>query len=257
MDIVLLGSGNVATHLGGALVRAGHRIKQVYSRTEAHAKTLAAALDAAAISDLTAVDVHADIYIIAVRDDALAAVAAQLPATLRGIVTHTAGSVDMDVLASYATQYGVVYPVQTFSRVKAIDFSMIPIAVEASDEEAKRQLLQFASSLSGSVFPCDSRQRLSLHMAAVFACNFTNHLYAIAADILDEHDLDFDLIRPLILETARKVTAHQPKDVQTGPAVRNDVGTMQKHIGLLGSHPELVELYRYISNRIRNARGKT
>ena len=255
MDIVLLGSGNVATHLGDALVNAGHRIKQVYSRTEAHAKTLAAALDAAAISDLTAVDLHADIYIIAVKDDALAPVAAQLPATLRGIVVHTAGSVDMEVLASNAARYGVVYPVQTFSRAKAIDFSTVPIAVEASDEEAKKQVLQFVSSLSGSVFLCDSRQRLSLHVAAVFACNFTNLLYTIAEDILHEHDLDFDLIRPLILETAQKVMAHQPKDVQTGPAVRNDVGTMQKHIGLLGNHPELVELYRNISNRIRNANG--
>lgn len=250
MDIVLLGSGNVATHLGGALVRAGHRIRQVYSRTAAHAQTLADALGARPTTDLATIEVQADVYIISVKDDVLAAVAAQLPPTLQGIVVHTAGSVDMAVLDEHAADYGVLYPLQTFSKAKAVDFATVPIAVEASDEAASVRLEALAGSLSRRVFRCDSKQRISLHVAAVFACNFTNHFYGIAADILNRYDLDFDLIRPLVLETAQKVMEHQPKDVQTGPAVRNDLRTMEKHLELLEADPALSRLYRLISERI-------
>ncbi len=250
MNIVLLGSGNVAMHFGGALLKAGHRVVQVYSRTEAHAESLAHRLGAEAIHDLTAVYVGADVYVIAVKDDAIAQVVAQLPASLQGIVTHTAGSVDIGILAAHAANYGVLYPLQTFSRTKGVDFSVIPIALEASDEETYHRLARLAGSLSNSIFNCDSKQRLSLHVAVVFACNFTNHFYAVAADILNRHGLDFDLIRPLILETAEKVMHHQPKDVQTGPAVRNDIGTMQKHLKLLEDNPDLKDTYERMSRRI-------
>lgn len=249
MDIVLLGSGNVATNLGSALVAAGHRIKQVYSRTETNAQALAETLGAVATTDLARIDARADMYIIAVKDDALGAVAAQL-ARMQGIVVHTAGSVDMAVLAAHVADYGVLYPLQTFSKAKAVDFSTVPIAVEASREPVWERLEALAGSLSERVFRCDSKQRLSLHVAAVFACNFTNHFYAIAADILNKYGLEFDLIRPLILETARKVMAHQPKDVQTGPAARNDVRTMEKHMELLSADPALAQLYRLISEQI-------
>ncbi|SEK35310.1 Rossmann-like and DUF2520 domain-containing protein [Parapedobacter koreensis] len=250
MDIVLLGSGNVATHLGRALVDAGYRIMQVYSPTQAHAAALAGTVNAQAIDDVTGIATNADLYIIAVKDDVLAQVVAQLPVSLKGMVVHTAGSVAMDVLAGHAGKYGVLYPVQTFSKAKAVDFSVVPIAVEASDPITYTALAGLAGNLSNRVFPCDSKQRLSLHVAAVFACNFSNHLYAIGADILREHGLDFDLIRPLILETAEKVMVHQPKDVQTGPAVRHDIGTMQKHLVLLEDEAELAELYKTLSERI-------
>ncbi len=250
MDVVLLGSGNVATHLGHALVQAGHRIKQVYSRTEAHAQVLAHALRTEATAELAAVDARADVYLIAVKDDAVAEVAAKLPRT-QAMVVHTAGSIDMAVLAAQASNHGVCYPLQTFSKAKAVDFSTVPIAVEASGEAALARLEEMAGSLSRRVFRCDSTQRLSLHVAAVFACNFTNHLYAVAADILNAHGLDFDLIRPLILETAQKVMEHQPIDVQTGPAVRKDVRTMEKHLALLEANPALAQLYQLISERIR------
>lgn len=250
MDVVLLGSGNVATHLGGALLTAGHRVVQVYSPTKAHAKTLAHTLNAGAIDDLTTVEAYADVYIIAVKDDAIAAVIAQLPSFLRGVVIHTAGSVDIGIFATHVANYGVLYPVQTFSKAKTVDFSTIPVAVEASDEATFTLLAKFADSLSGRVFSCDSKQRLSLHVAAVFACNFSNHFYAIAANLLEEHSLDFDLIRPLILETAEKVMSHQPKDVQTGPAVRNDERTMHRHLKLLENHPGLQAIYEKLSRRI-------
>ena len=250
MDIVLLGSGNVATHLGSALLNAGHCVVQVYSPTKAHADTLAHTLSAAAIDDPGAVATQADAFIIAVKDDAIAQVTARLPSPLHGVVVHTAGSVDISVLAAHAANYGVLYPVQTFSKAKAVDFTTIPIALEASDEATYIRLAELTGSLSSRVFSCDSRQRLSLHVAAVFACNFTNHLYTIAADLLAEHGLDFDLITPLILETAEKVTAHHPRDVQTGPAVRNDARTMQQHLELLAGHPGLQDIYEKLSHRI-------
>jgi len=251
MDIVLLGSGNVATHFGKALSNAGHRIVQVYSRTKAHAAVLADAVNARAIDHLADVDLTADVYFIAVADDAIGEVAARLSSALKGIVVHMAGSVDMAIFAPHAQTYGVIYPVQTFSRTKPVDFSAVPLALEASDEATYAQLVQLVTPLSTRIFPCDSRQRLALHIAAVFACNFTNHLYAMGADILREYALDFDLIRPLILETAQKVMIHLPEEVQTGPAIRNDVGTMQKHLELLkAGRPDLVELYRQLSERI-------
>src|SRR5690606_4508954 len=182
MDIVLLGSGNVATHFGKALSDAGHRVVQVYSRTEAHAAALADALNARAITDLATVDSAADAYLIAITDDAIAQVVARLPSALKGIIVHTAGSVDVAVFASHAQRYGVIYPVQTFSRTKPIDFSRVPLALEASVEATYTQLVQLTTPISTRIFPCDSRQRLALHMAAVFACNFANHLYAIGSD---------------------------------------------------------------------------
>jgi len=251
MDIVLLGSGNVATHFGKALFDAGHRVVQVYSQTKAHAIVLADALNARAIDDLEAIDLAADLYLIAVTDGAIGQVAAQLPAALNGIVAHTAGSVDMAVLIPHAQKYGVIYPVQTFSIAKPVDFSSVPLALEASDEATYAQLTQLVDPLSTQIFSCDSRQRLALHVAAVFASNFTNHLYAIGADILRKHALDFDLIRPLILETAQKVMAFSPREVQTGPAIRHDVGTMQKHLELLKEgHQGLVALYQQLSEQI-------
>lgn len=251
MDIVLLGSGNVATHFGRALSEAGHRIVQVYSRTKSHAIVLAKALDVPAIDDLATVDPNADLYVISLKDDAIGQIIAQLPPALKGVVVHTAGSVDVGIFAPYVQKYGVLYPVQTFSIAKPVDFSIVPLALEASDEATYAQVAQLAGSLSTRIFRCDSRQRLALHVAAVFACNFVNHFYAIGANLLQKQGLDFDLIRPLILETAQKVMSHVPGEVQTGPAIRNDIGTMQKHLELLEeNHPELVTLYKQMSERI-------
>lgn len=255
MNIVLLGSGNVATHLGLALVKAGHRIVQVFSRTKPHAESLALAVGAEAVDELDLVGADADFYIVAVKDDAIHEVISQLPRGLSGAVVHTAGSMEMNVLSQYATHYGVLYPVQTFSKVKAVDFSSTPVAIEASDELTYDRLNTVASSLSNRIFPCNSKQRLSLHVAAVFACNFTNLCYAIGADILSEHELDFSLIRPLISETAEKVMIHLPREVQTGPAIRNDVKTMGKHWEALRKHPGLQDLYVRFSELI-NAHGQ-
>lgn len=250
MDIVLLGSGNVATHLGHALRGAQHRIVQVYSPTETHAKTLADQLAAEVVTDVSSVTADAAVYLIAIKDEAIEEVASRLPEGLPGIVAHTAGSVDQAILASYVARYGVIYPVQTFSKAKEVDFSSVPLAIEASDKRTYEELARLAGTLSTRVFACGSIQRLALHVAAVFACNFTNHLYAIGADILKAQGLDFELIRPLILETAEKAMKHQPKDVQTGPAIRNDQRTIQKHLAFLATNTDREALYALVSRLI-------
>ena len=250
MNIVLIGSGNVATHMGAAFVSAGCRVVQVYSRTLAHARALAGRWGGEAIDDLSQLDVTAQVYVIAVKDDALAPVVAQLPPKLQGLLLHTAGSVPMEVFATRTGPYGVLYPVQTFSKAKEIDFSQVPLAIEAADVATLARVRELAGLLSGHVFDCSSTQRLALHVAAVFACNFTNHLYAIAQRLLAGHELDLDLIRPLIRETAEKAMLHNPETVQTGPAVRGDVTTMQKHLALLAGHPEWAALYTALSKEI-------
>lgn len=249
MNIALLGSGNVATHIGGALVEAGCRITQVYSRTLAHAAPLASKWGAAVINQISDIDVTADVYLMAIKDDALEGVIAQLP-PLKGVVLHTAGSMNIDVFDGHIERYGVLYPVQTFSIKKQVDFEHIPLAIEASDTETLKCVNQLAQLLSDRVFSCDSAQRLALHVAAVFACNFTNHCYTIADDLLHEHQLGFDLIRPLIRETAEKAMQYQPAEVQTGPAVRQDIQTMEKHLTLLHDHPEWAALYTALSRQI-------
>jgi len=251
MDVVLFGSGNVATHLGRALVKAGHRVIQVYSPTRTHAEALAAELGAEPI-DYPSIAKPADIYLISVKDDAITAVSTQLSVGLGTLVLHTAGSVSLDAL-SHHVRRGVLYPVQTFSKSRDIDVSGIPFALEAAQEADYALLSALAGSLSERVFPCSSDQRLALHVAAVFACNFTNHLYAVAAGILERHRLSLDLIRPLILETAHKALVHEPHSIQTGPAVRNDTGTMAKHLTILESAPALQRLYRLISEHILDA----
>lgn len=250
MNIVLLGSGNVATHMGHAFTRAGCRIVQVYSRTLAHAASLAEAVGAEAIDVVDGVNRNADAFVVAVKDDAIHDVICQMPEINDGMVLHTAGSVGMDIFAGCVPRYGVLYPVQTFSKAKAIDFSSVPLAVEASDDRTLAGLRDLAGRLSSRVFVCDSKQRLSLHVAAVFACNFANHCYAVADELLKVHKLDFELIRPLILETAEKVMKHRPRDVQTGPAVRRDATTMAKHLTLLQDDPDLVKLYTLLSEHI-------
>lgn len=255
MRIALLGSGNVATHLGRALYAAGEEIVQVWSRNSAHAEVLARELHAAAVSDPGAITAEADLYIVSVNDDAIVSVASRLPVDDR-LVVHTSGSTGMDVLRDASDRIGVLYPLQTFSKARSVDFSGVPLAIESNSEEDRRILGDLARKISGHVLEMDSRQRQALHVAAVFACNFTNHLYALAARILERNQLDFGLLRPLIRETSEKVQAFMPAEVQTGPAVRGDEETMNRHLEFLRAHPELEKLYRDLSQSIVNFTGQ-
>jgi predicted short-subunit dehydrogenase-like oxidoreductase (DUF2520 family) len=251
MDVVLLGSGKVATQVGKALHNAGILVAQVYSPTLAHAQTLALQVHAKAISDLAELTNNADVYIISVNDDAILSLVEHLDLSDK-IVLHTSGSTAMDVLKSASINYGVLYPLQTFSFDKAVDFSQVPIAVEASSPEVLKQLEALAHKLSPKIIQMTSEQRLVLHIAAVFACNFSNHVYAIAQQLVESKGISFDYLRPLIAETAAKVQQVLPSEVQTGPAIRKDEKILQKHLDFLQDQPQLQEIYRLLSQSIVN-----
>ena len=251
MDIVILGSGNVATHLSFALKKAGYPIKQVFSRQLEHAKQLAEGMGAEPIDDLRYVTTAADVYIIAVKDDAIEAVASEL--RLRNkILLHTSGSTDMEVLKPFSTFYGVIYPLQTISKQIPLDFSKVPLILEFSDAETRQELLNLAFKLSPIIHEYNSIQRKCLHLGAVMTCNFSNYLYTIAHDFLTDSHVDFNLLKPLIEETVAKMQLHNPSDIQTGPAVRNDQIILEKHLDMLKDHPVWQQVYRVLSEGIIN-----
>jgi predicted short-subunit dehydrogenase-like oxidoreductase (DUF2520 family) len=251
MKIVLLGSGNVATHLGKALNDAGNQIIQVWSRTVSNARILADRLNAEYTDEFAKINSEADIYILSVTDDSIAPLAAAFPLKDK-ILVHTSGTTSL-ALEGIS---GVLYPLQTFSKQKEVEFKSIPIAIEGRDEPILLSLRKLAESISSNVVNMNSHQRKALHIAAVFACNFSNHLFAIAETILKDNNLEFDLIKPLIKETTDKIQNHSPASVQTGPAVRGDQNTLNAHLEYLRNNIELSELYHKLSQSIINFHEK-
>lgn len=245
--IVLIGAGNVATHLAKALQLAGHVLVQVYSRSLQSAELLANLVGAQSCTDLTKLH-KADFYIYSVSDSALPAVIEQVN-QLDGIHVHTTGSVQMAVFESKFKRYGVFYPLQTFSKEKQIDFRTVPLFLEANGNAVLADLKCLALSVSDVCKEANSEQRIKLHIAAVFACNFSNYFYTIASGLLEKEGLTFDVLKPLINETSQKISQLQPFDAQTGPARRNDKNTMNKHLEMLDD-VELKELYLIVSERI-------
>lgn len=271
MKIVLIGAGNLATHLGKALHAAGHDMVQVFSRTMQSAETLASLLDAEPLTDIAQVRDDADVYIFSVKDSALVQLVAQLcrheadglgedgvvnalrkakKGEHERVFLHTAGSMPMSVFKGMAQHYGVLYPMQTFSKQREVDFSIIPCFVEANDEFAQKQIEGLAREISGRVYQLSSEDRKYLHLSAVFACNFANHCYAISQELLEEHGIPFDVMLPLINETAAKVHEMKPKDAQTGPAVRYDENVIGKQSKLLENHPHFKKVYDSMSKSI-------
>ena len=253
MKIVLIGAGNVATHLGVALYQAGYSILQVYSRTETSASTLAAKLSADYTVVMEEIRRDADLYIVALKDTALQ----QLASTLvkgreQALFVHTAGSMPMDLWKGLTVRYGVLYPMQTFSKQREVDFHIIPFFIEASAQAELELLRTVATRLSSKVYEATSEQRKHLHLAAVFACNFANHMYALSAHLLDKQGIPFEVMLPLIDETAGKVHQLSPVQAQTGPAVRYDENVINKHLEMLASEEPLQELYEKISKSIHN-----
>ncbi|AOM78322.1 Rossmann-like and DUF2520 domain-containing protein [Pedobacter steynii] len=250
MKIVCIGSGNVATHFSNAFKSAGSELVQIWSKNPEHAAELAIKTGAKPIADLKEIDNNADVYLIAVKDDAIEEVIAQLSA-VKGMIVHTSGATDIDVFPATIAKYGVLYPLQTFSKHKAIDFNQVPLCIEAKDEEILKSLKSIALMLSPLVYEVNSEKRRILHLSAVFACNFVNHLYTLSNEILQRNELDFEILRPLIMETAEKVQNAFPVDVQTGPAIRNDEQTITKHKELLSNMPELKDIYETLSKSIK------
>lgn len=254
MSVSFVGAGNVATHLSQHLVRHGITIRSIFSRTLSSANTLAAKLgyDIQTTDDLAQL-VEADVYIISVKDDALPQIAAAWPAKLRsGVVLHTAGSIPMDVISTTSSHYGVLYPMQTFSKSNVVDFCKITCFVEGSDDTALHVANRLSRILFGNTQQLSSAERQHLHLAAVFACNFTNHMYALAYEILENHNVDPNCLRPLITETAEKISSLHPRAAQTGPASRCDEQVLNKHLDALVETPELQAIYRLLSQSIMN-----
>lgn len=251
MKIILIGAGNLATHLGKAIFAAGHDVVQVFSRTMQSATALASEVGAQPVSDISAVRADADLYVVSVKDSALAEL---VPALCKGketkVFLHTAGSIPMDVFQGMALHYGVLYPMQTFSKQREVDFSQIPCFIEANDEHALLLIGDVAHQVSSRVYHLASEDRKYLHLSAVFACNFVNHCYALSQEILEEHGIPFDVMLPLIDETAAKVHELDPKEAQTGPAVRYDENVLRAQGALLKSNPQMKDIYDRMSMSI-------
>jgi len=254
MKIVLVGSGNLAVHLGPALINAGHIVVQVVGRSEESASKLAAKLNCNFTISAQEISTKADVYILALRDEAIANYAKLIPKTEK-LILHTSGTVSISVLKPASSNFGCLYPLQTFSRNRKIKFSSVPICLEAGSKKASGQLEKLAKSLSKNIHWIPEDKRNTLHLAAVFANNFSNHLYVIAEELLNKKGLEFELLRPLIAETASKIINNHPHNMQTGPARRGDTGTINKHLALLKNKDQIRKIYEILSNSILNHDG--
>lgn len=248
MNVTFIGAGNVATHLARALQAAGVTAEQVYSRTAASASALAQTLGCGWTTEISEVRPGADLYIFSVKDNALEELVGELPPN-DGLWIHTAGSMPMELFAGHARHYGVLYPLQTFSKERPLSFRQIPLFIEGATAEDTARLTALARRLSDHVEVLSSERRRYLHLAAVFACNFTNHCYALAGKILAGQAIPFDVLLPLIDETAAKVHDLTPAQAQTGPAIRYDENVIHKQLALIDD-PQLRELYRLVSQSI-------
>jgi predicted short-subunit dehydrogenase-like oxidoreductase (DUF2520 family) len=250
-NIVVIGAGNVGCHLARKLHEASFNIVQVAGRHEENIKILAQDVEARHTLDPGQVIKGQDLYILALPDEVIEEVLPKL-SLIDELIVHTSGSAPMSILAPCSGNYGVLYPLQTFTRHREIDLKKIPVLVEANRIDNEDLLVDLGKRLSEKVMIVDSVRRQYLHIAAVFASNFSNHMYDIARTILEEHGLDFDLLSPLINETAAKAMALGPDKAQTGPARRRDVKVMQKHLEMLKDNPAAMEIYRRISDSIND-----
>lgn len=248
-EVVLMGAGNLANHLGMALFSAGIKVRQVVNRTQARGELLAKKLHASFASGPADMDMHADVYILAVSDHAVHHLAAGLKIPGK-LVLHVSGTIDMQILNAISTHTGVLYPLLTFPQDHVIDFRGVPMCIEANTPANLEQVQLLARKISDNVYMVDSIQRRWLHLAAVFACNFTNFMYAISQDILREKGIDFELLRPLIRQTEKNAEFDHAFDFQTGPAYRNDFSTMQKQVQLLEGEPDFRDIYNLLSEGI-------
>jgi predicted short-subunit dehydrogenase-like oxidoreductase (DUF2520 family) len=252
MNISFIGAGNVAWHLAQALDTAGHTVQQVYSRRLQSAVQLTDQLyNAEPTQSLDFSKSKAIVFFVAVPDQAVATLVSQLKLPLHAILVHTSGTLPIESLGTF-DNIGVFYPLQTFSKIKAIEIEQIPFCIEASNAETEEILVSLAQNISCTVYLVSSAERKVLHIAAVFACNFTNHLLSIAYQITLQENLEFSLLEPLIRETINKALAGEnPATLQTGPAVRNDTNTMQSHLEYLSKFPAEHEIYRIMSHNIQ------
>ena len=250
--IVLLGAGNVSWHLAHFFKNFVDEIF-IFNKSEESAKELAMAINSSYSTNYSDIPKNFDLYIISVKDDAVNEVASKLDVNKNAIVVHTSGSLDIDVLKDYFENYGSLYPLQTFSKHKELDYSKIPFFVEGNNEHSENKVFDFINRFTKNVRKIDSRQRESIHLSAVFACNFTNFMFTSAEKILNDNSLDFEILLPLIEETVNKVKHLSPQKAQTGPAVRKDLKIIDKHLNYLNkNNKDLASVYELISKMIVN-----
>ena len=252
--IALIGAGGVATHFGRAFRSKGYPVVQVWSRTPESAAQLASLLDTDSTTDLDNVTAAADLYLVAIKDSALADVLPRLVKRNPGaLYVHTAGSVPMSIWEGLAARHGVLYPLQTLSKGRPLDPKEVPCFVEANNASDLTLLMRLCEELTGESHWASSDMRRALHISAVFACNFTNHLYAVCQHLLEKHGgIPFETLLPLIDETARKVHYLPPSEAQTGPARRDDTNVMNLHLDMLSDEPRLAEIYKLLSDNIKH-----
>ena len=257
MKIALIGAGNLATVLGHALYNAKHDIVQVYSRTMAAAKQLAERLNAVPTDDLETITNDADLYIIALKDSVLYEVIGKIcPNRSEKLFVHTAGSMPIDVFRGRTERYGVLYPMQTFSKTRIVDFRNIPVFVEANSISTMQTIIGVAQSVSDNVQELSSTDRRYLHLAAVWACNYVNHCYDLAAEVLQKVGLPFDVMLPLTDETARKIHELSPREAQTGPAIRYDENIIEAQMQLMNDNPKARKIYELMAKSIHEKSKK-
>lgn len=249
MKITIIGSGNAATVLGKLLTKNNYSIHEVAGRNKEAVTGLATQLNARVQTDITALDKTSDIYIIAVKDDAVAEVSNQISIQDK-IVLHTCGSVGIQVLANTSERYGVLYPLQSL-RKELSYLPSIPFLVDGSDDAARQDIFQIASSISSNVIMADDALRLQYHLTAIIVSNFSNHLFALAKQYCEAHNTDFKLLLPLIEETVNRMHYFDPAKMQTGPAARGDESIIQKHLQLLNDAPQLKNLYEIMTRSIQ------
>ncbi len=251
LNIAIIGAGNLAWHLGPELENMGHRVVEVYSRNPKHAKQLQGRLYNTEISStLDFAESIADVILLCVADSAIEEIAQEVALPENAVIVHTSGSQPLSRLGYSATEnIGVLYPVQTFTKGKRLDFKHIPILIEAENDRTLDVLSNLANSISENVYEASGQDRLLIHLTAVFASNFTNYMLVAAEELLRGKDLDLEILRPLIAETINKSLDIGPKQAQTGPARRGDHDTIARHLSLL-QESRFREIYREITHQI-------
>ena len=251
MRIVIIGTGNTATVLGRIIQRSGHTILQVMGRTHAGTERLGNLLLVPFTNEPKQINTAGDLYILAVSDSAISQVASWLKVDKK-LVVHTAGSVGSEILSGCSRNYGVLYPLQSL-RKEMDELPQVPFLVEGNTEDNGALIYDFASTMSEKVQFATAHQRLLTHIAAIIVSNFTNHLYVVAEDFCIRENINFNLLQPLIRETALRLEKFSPTQLQTGPASRNDTETITKHLGLLNNYPIQKSVYEFLTESILNS----
>ncbi len=250
--VAIVGAGNVGWHLALSLENAGHYVTDIYSRHLRTAKALSKRLyNTSVTGSLNLSQSDAEIFLVAVSDEALEEVSASIKIPPHAIIAHTSGAMSLNILSEYHENSGIFYPLQTFTKGHTLDFKKVPICIESVHQSIETVLHTLGSSISNEVYSVTSEDRKVLHVAAVFASNFGNYMLTIAQDILEEHDIDFELLHPLIVETIDKALNTNPAESQTGPARRGDIRTIQKHLKFLRYEPKLRKIYKLLSASLK------